>query len=141
MGEDNPVGTDETIKKMLQNITPENVDFPSDLRNIKRPRSYNKRKNDNTQRQKSGYEEPVQIQESEHEQVQIQEPEEDSNEQYEEPQQVQQQNTVHEDTRPQVESQFEEIQTATRRSKRIPKLSAKALDMLEYDPWYNNGDN
>ena len=126
-----PDGTDATIRNMVQNTTPEEVKFPSDLRNIKRPRSYNKRKRDNTEKGKSGYEEPVQIQEAE----------KDSGEQYEAPQQVQQENTVHEDDQTQFEPQFEEIRTVTRRSKRIPKLSAKALDMLEYDQWYNNEDN
>ena len=72
---------------------------------------------------------------------QLQELEKDGDEQYEVPQIVQQENVVNESVQSHPEPQFEEIQTTTRRSKRIPKLSAKALNLLEYDQWYNNDDD
>ena len=98
------------------------------------------------------------IQEPEEGLAHVQEPEDqseqpqelgiDGGEQYEAPQVVQQQNIVDEsvqphpdpgpDPEPGPDPQFEEVQTATRRSKRIPKLSAKALNLIEYDQWYNN---
>ena len=98
------------------------------------------------------------IQEPEEGLAHIQEPEDqseqpqelgiDGGEQYEAPQVVQPQNIVNEnvqphpdpgpDSEPGPDPQFEEVQTATRRSKRIPKLSAKALNLIEYDQWYNN---
>ena len=143
---------------MLQNNEQEDIELPSDLRNVKRPRSYNKRKEDNKGRAKSRYNEPVNIQEPEEGLAHVQEPEHqseqpqeleiDGDEQYEAPQVVQQQNIVNEsvqphpdpgpDPEPDPDPQFEEVQTATRRSKRIPKLSAKALNLIECDQWYNN---
>ena len=30
-------GTDATIRKMVQNTTPEDIEFPADLRDIKKP--------------------------------------------------------------------------------------------------------
>ena len=143
---------------MLQNNKQEDIELPSDLRNVKKPRSYNKRKEDNTGRAKSRYNEPVHFQEPEEGLAHVQEPDRQSeqpqelevneDEQYEAPQVVQQQNIVNEsvqphpdpgpDPEPDPDPQFEEVQTATRRSKRIPKLSAKALNLIEYDQWYNN---
>ena len=39
-----PHGTDATIKTMMQNTSPDHIEFPTDLREIKKPKSYNKRK-------------------------------------------------------------------------------------------------
>ena len=123
-------GTDATIRKIVQYTTPEDIEFPADLREIKKPRSYNKRKRDNMEkRTKPGYVEPIQVQGT------------NNGELYEAPTQVQQTNTIHETEPERLEPQFEEIQTVARRSKRVPKLSAKALDMLEYQDWYNKEDN
>ena len=36
--------------------------------------------------------------------------------------------------------EFEEIRIDTRRSKRIPKMSARALESLECDEWHNKDD-
>ena len=60
---------------------------------------------------------------------------------YEAPTQIQQTNTIHETKPERLKPQFEEIQTVTRKSKRVPKLPAKALDVLEYQDWYNKEDN
>ena len=153
-----PNRTDKVIRNMLQNNKQEDIELPADLRNVKKPRSYNKRKEDNTGRAKSRYNEPVHFQEPEEGLAHVQEPDRQSeqpqelevneDEQYEAPQVVQQQNIVNEsvqphpdpgpDPEPDPDPQFEEVQTATRRSKRIPKLSAKALNLIEYDQWYNN---
>ena len=80
-------------------------------------------------RTKTGYVEPIQVQET------------NNSELYETPTQVQQTNTIHETEPEKPEPQFEEIQTTTRRSKRIPKLSAKALEMLQYQEWHDKIDN
>merc|ERR1712002_374299 len=123
-------GTDATIRKIVQYTTPDNIEFPADLREIKKPRSYNKRKRDDMEkRTKTGYVEPIQVQGT------------NNSELYETPTQVQQTNTIHETEPENTEPQFEEIQTTTRRSKRIPKLSAKALEMLQYQEWHDKIDN
>ena len=145
----NPSKTDKIIKRMLQSDEQEDVEIPTDLRNIKKPRSYNKRKEDKKEKSKPGYSEPVNIQESQEELAHVQvpddqpeQPQEDEGEQYEAPEVVQPQNIVTENIQPHSEPapdpQFEEVQTTTRRSKRIPKLSAKALNLIECDQWYNN---
>ena len=73
-------GTDATIRSMMQNTNPENIEFPTDLRDIKKPKSYNKKKGDNTDRKATlGYKEPIQIQETA----------EDNGELYKAPKQVQ----------------------------------------------------
>merc|ERR1712002_1057250 len=78
-------GTDATIRKIVQYTTPENIEFPADLRKVKKPRAYNKRKRDDMEkRTKTGYIEPIQVQET------------NNSELYETPTQVQQTNTIHE---------------------------------------------
>merc|ERR1712240_363356 len=59
----NPSGADVLLRKMVENVNPEDVDFPTDLRNIPKPKSFNKRK-DKKEENKSApeYKEPVQIQ-------------------------------------------------------------------------------
>ena len=39
-----PQGTDATIKKMMENTELEDVDVPSNLTGIKKPKSFNKKK-------------------------------------------------------------------------------------------------
>ena len=144
MRSNNSQGTDATIRNMMQNTHTESIDFPADLRDIRKPKSYNKRKGDNTKKTKSGYKEPIQIQEMA----------EDNGELYKAPIQVQtktkakkrqtplqEQNSTLESETKNLEPQFEEIQTNTRKSKRIPKLSAKALEMLECYDWHNKEDD
>ena len=80
-------------------------------------------------RTKAGYIEPIQVQRT------------NNSELYETPTQVQQTSTIRETQPEKTEPQFEEIPTATKRSKRIPKLSAKALEMLEYKEWHDKEDN
>merc|ERR1712114_125520 len=96
------MGTDATIRKIVQYTTPDNIEFPADLRKVKKPRAYNKRKRDNMEkRTKTGYVEPIQVQEA------------NNSELYETPTQVQQTNTIHETEPEKTEPQFEEKQTAT----------------------------
>merc|ERR1712240_671198 len=59
----NPSGADILLRRMVENVNPEDVDFPADLRNIPKPKSFNKRK-DRKEEKKSApeYKEPVQIQ-------------------------------------------------------------------------------
>ena len=58
-------GTDTTIRKIAQHTTPDNIKFPADLREVKKPRAYNKRKRDDMEkRTKTGYVEPIQVQEA-----------------------------------------------------------------------------
>ena len=44
MESDNPQGADAIIRRMIENINPEDIEFPADLRNIKKPKSFNKKK-------------------------------------------------------------------------------------------------
>ena len=37
-------GVDATLRSMMRDKTPENIEFPADLRDIKRPKSFNKKK-------------------------------------------------------------------------------------------------
>merc|ERR1712082_384941 len=60
----NPSKKDKIIKRMLQSDEQEDVEIPTDLRNIKKPRSYNKRKEDKKEKRNPGYCEPVNIQKS-----------------------------------------------------------------------------
>merc|ERR1712112_367755 len=123
-------GTDATIRKIVQYTTPENIEFPADQREVKKPRAYNKRKRDDMEkRTKTRYVEPIQVQEA------------NNSELYETPTQVQRTNTINETEPEESEPQFEEIQTTTRRSKRIPKLSARALEALQYQEWHDKIDN
>ena len=106
-------------------------------------------------RRNPGYHEPVNVPgSSETEPCETHEPgepdiadeqhQDDDGEQYEPPEAVQHQDMVPEVVQPHpepaAEGQFEEIQTSERRSKRIPKLSAKALRMIESEEWHNMED-
>ena len=80
---------------MLQSNKQEDVEFPADLRNVKKPRSYNKRKEDKKEKRKPGYSEPVNIQKSQEELLHVQtpddqpeQPQEDKGEQYKAPEAV-----------------------------------------------------
>merc|ERR1712126_138020 len=59
----NPSGADVLLRRIIENVNSEDVDFPADLRNIPKPKSFNKRK-DKKEEKKSApeYKEPVQIQ-------------------------------------------------------------------------------
>ena len=57
--------TDATIRKIVQYTTPENIEFPADRREVKKPRAYNKRKRDDMEkRTETKYVEPIQVQEA-----------------------------------------------------------------------------
>merc|ERR1712089_25469 len=43
MANENPSGADELIRKMVENVSHENIDFPADLRRIPKPKSFNKK--------------------------------------------------------------------------------------------------
>ena len=53
-----PTETDTTIRKMMQNKKPEKIIFPTDLRDIRKPKSYNK-KRENNKKPASEYKEPT----------------------------------------------------------------------------------
>ena len=62
MESNNPQDTDILIRTMMDNGTPEEVDFPADLRNIKKPKSFNKRKGDKSGKKSAPeYREPIRI--------------------------------------------------------------------------------
>ena len=44
MENNNPSGADALIRKMVENVSHEDIDFPTDLRNIPKPKSFNKKK-------------------------------------------------------------------------------------------------
>merc|ERR1711873_167841 len=44
IGNNNPSGTDVLLRRIIENVNSEDVDFPADLRNISKPKSFNKRK-------------------------------------------------------------------------------------------------
>ena len=55
-----PQGTDAIIRKMMESTKPEAVNIPSNLKDIRKPTSYNKKKGDKTGRNtNTGYIEPV----------------------------------------------------------------------------------
>ena len=131
-----PNETDTTIRNMMQNRDPENIIFPADLRDIRKPKSYNKRKETN-KKSASGYKEPTRIQKQIENKTDNLEP---TAEEYTAPSQIQpeeidkqtNEQNRRDATHPQVPA-FEEIRMPQRRSTRIPKLSAKALENLQYD--------
>merc|ERR1712080_383898 len=55
-----PTETDTTIRNMMQNKKPEDIIFPTDLRDIRKPKSYNKRK-ENNKKSASKYKEPTMV--------------------------------------------------------------------------------
>merc|ERR1712240_80936 len=136
----NPSEADVLLRRIIENVNSEDVDFPTDLRNISKPKSFNKRK-DKKEEKKSApeYKEPVQIQPPEESRTNL---EVEDQQVYEEPIQIQleilenneesRSAKTHSDKSKGDNS--EEIQGNLRRSMRVPKMSAKALHMLSYHP-------
>merc|ERR1711954_128002 len=59
----NPSGADVLLRRIIENVNSEDVDFPADLRNISKPKSFNKRKDKKEEKKSTPeYKEPVQIQ-------------------------------------------------------------------------------
>ena len=143
MENDNPSGADALLRKMVENVSHEDIDFPADLRNIPKPKSFNKRKGKKEEKKSAPeYREPVQIQPPEELRTDSIDPEVENQQVYEEPIQIQPEilennelsksAETHSDTSKGDSS--EEIQGNLRRSTRVPKMSARALHMLSYHP-------
>merc|ERR1712115_409929 len=61
-----PSGADEIIRKMVANVSNENINFPTDLRDIQKPKSFNKKKgNIKGKLSAPEYREPIPIQQEE----------------------------------------------------------------------------
>merc|ERR1712208_276224 len=158
-----PSGTDEIIRKMVTNVSNETIDFPPDLRDIQKPKSFNKKKGNKTAKISApGYRQPIPIQQTEElsinqtienqqateELIQIIPPHDsrtDSTNQNVENQQVfnrtiriqpeilennDESKSAETDTSTSNNDTSERIQGNLRRSARIPRLSAKALQLL-----------
>merc|ERR1712236_127770 len=142
MENSNPNGTDKLIKKMSKNLSHENIDFPTDLRRIPKPKSFNKKNGKKGEKKSTPeYREPVRIQPPEELRTDSIDPEVENQQVYEEPIRVQpeildnglsESAETHNDTSKGDNS--EEIQGNLRRSTRVPKISAKALHMLSHQP-------
>ena len=66
MENNNPSGADALIRKMVENVSHEDIDFPTDLRNIPKPKSFNKKKgNKEVKISAPEYREPIPIQPTE----------------------------------------------------------------------------
>ena len=112
---------------MMQNQKPEEIAFPSNLRNIKKPKSFNK-KQEKSKKSTSKYSEPTAVlKQIEYIPPISNQPEEE----YANPSQVQPEKITKQNKRKNTSTpEFEEIQMPLRKSARIPKLSAKALENL-----------
>ena len=148
MDADSPQGTDALIRRMVENVSPENIDFPTDLRNIQKPKSFNKRKGDKKEKKSAPeYKAPVRIQlpeELRNDSINL---EVENQQVYEEPIQIQpeilensgiqQSAETHSD--PNRGDNSEEIQGNLRRSTRVPRMSARAIHMLAHHPELQEG--
>ena len=152
----NPSGADVLLRRIIENVNSEDVDFPADLRKImetehsedvefptdlryiSKPKSFNKRK-DKKEEKKSNpeYKEPIRVQLPEESQT---EPDVENQPVYEEPIQIQpeilktHEESISADSNKSKGDNSEEIQGNLRRSARVPKMSAKALHMLTVHP-------
>ena len=142
LGKENPDPIDEFIRKIVENARNERINFPADLTNIQKPRSFNK-KNDKKGEKKSdpSYREPIRIQPQEEPRTDSSDPGVDNQQSYKEPVQVHPEilkNGSSKSAEAHVDKSrgknLEEIQGNLRKSTRITKLSAKALDMLTNQP-------
>ena len=132
----------------MRNDDPEDMEYPQDLRGIKKPKSFNKKKGEKDRRISTpGYQAPIQISPND---VEIDPDMQDQAEnQYLAPVRIDPEMEVNisqdqsemEDTddpdyrlflQPDARNE-EETQQERRRSSRIPKLSAKALENFQYD--------
>ena len=133
-----PSGADVLLRRIIENEHSEDVDFPADLRDISKPKSFNKRKDKKEEKKSTPeYKEPVRIQPPEESRA---DPEVDDQLVYEEPIQIRPEILENNEESRSANSNkskgnnSEEIQGNLRRSTRVPKMSAKALHMLSYHP-------
>merc|ERR1712215_500585 len=90
MENDNPSGADALIRKMVENVSHEDIDFPVDLRNIPKPKSFNKKNGKKGEKKSTPeYREPVRIQPPEELRTDNIDPEVENQQVYEEPIRVQ----------------------------------------------------
>merc|ERR1712240_37303 len=134
----NPSGADVLLRKIIENVNSEDVDFPADLRNISKPKSFNKRKDKKEEKKSTPeYKEPVQIQPPEESRTN---PEVEDQQVYKEPIQIQPEILENNEESRSADSDkskgdnSEEIQGNLRRSTRVPKMSVKLLHMLTVHP-------
>ena len=133
-----PSEADVLLRRIMENEHSEDVEFPTDLRDTAKPKSFNKRKDKkNEKKSNPEYKEPVRIQPREESQT---DPEGEDQPVYEEPIQIQPEILeTHKKPGPANSDNSkgdnsEETRGNLRRSARVPKLSAKALHMLTVDP-------
>ena len=138
MENNDPNEADILLRRIMENEHSEDVEFPADLRDISKPKSFNKRKDKKDEKKSNPeYKEPVRIQPREESQT---DPEVEDQPVYEEPIQIQPEILeTHEESRSADSDKSkgdnsEEIQGNLRRSARVPKMSAKALHMLTVHP-------
>ena len=130
--------TDVLLRKIMETEHSEDVEFPTDLRDISKPKSFNKRK-DRKDEKKSNpeYKEPIRVQLPEESQT---EPDVENQPVYEEPIQIQpeilktHEESISADSNKSKGDNSEEIQGNLRRSARAPKMSAKLLQYLTVHP-------
>ena len=161
-----PSSTDEIIRKMVANVSNETINFPTDLRDIQKPKSFNKKKGNKKDKISAPeYRQPIPIQQAEElrndsidpvvenqqateELIQIIPPDDsrtDSINQDVENQQVyhgpiqiqpeiletnEESKSAETHTNASKNDRSETIEGNLRRSARIPRLSAKALELL-----------
>merc|ERR1712240_252690 len=130
--------TDVLLRRIMETEHSENVEFPTDLRDISKPKSFSKRK-DRKDEKKSNpeYKERIRVQLPEESQT---EPDVENQPVYEEPTQIQpeiletHEESISADSNKSKGDNSEEIQGNLRRSARVPKMSAKLLQYLTVHP-------
>merc|ERR1711873_52886 len=135
---DNSSETDVLLRRIMESEHSERIDYPTDLRGISKPKSFNKRK-ERTDEKKSGpeYREPIRVQEPEEPQA---EPDNNSQPVYKEPIHIHPEipkipeDSASVDSNKPKEDNSEEFQGNLRRSTRVPRMSAKYLQYLTEQP-------
>ena len=138
MENNDPNEADILLRRIMENGHSEDVEFPANLRDISKPKSFNKRKDKKDEKKSSpGYKEPVRVQPRVESQAESEGGDQQS---YDEPIQIQPETLeTHEEMRPANSDNSkgdnsEETRGNLRRSARVPRLSAKALHMLTVHP-------
>ena len=133
-----PSETDVLLRKIMETEHSEDVEFPTDLRDISKPKSFNKRKDKKDEKKSNPeYKEPIRVQLPEESQT---EPDVENQPVYEEPIQIQpeiletHEESISADSDKSKGDNSKEIQGNLRRSARVPKMSAKLLHMLTVHP-------
>merc|ERR1712240_458567 len=133
-----PNGTDVLLRRIMETEHSENVEFPTELRDISKPKSFNKRKDRKDEKKSSPeYKEPIRVQVPVESQT---EPDSENQPVYKETIKIQPEILkIHEDSISADSSKSkgdnsEEIQGNLRRSARVPKMSARLLQYLTEHP-------